>query len=161
MFYWKRPTRSVGLYGTQFCLIRFDDPTLIILRGFLMGDLLRLSLWSEGLGRQAHLAHCGTAFCNQDFLVWCGCCVIYREKNIVAESYTLYSSLIIVISLQLRGRRQIIKPRKYCLVRVIVFLWHMFSLFFVSHRLRIRPNQYRFIFCKEYYIKYLQVDILL
>ncbi|RVW31691.1 Retrovirus-related Pol polyprotein from transposon TNT 1-94 [Vitis vinifera] len=29
--------------------------------------------------------------------------------------YTLYSSLIIVISLQLRGRRQIAEPRKYCL----------------------------------------------
>ena len=32
-------------------------------------------------------------------------------------------------SLQLRGRRQIAKPRKYCLVCVIVFLWHVFSLF--------------------------------
>ena len=32
-------------------------------------------------------------------------------------------------SLQLRGRRQIAEPRKYCLVRVIVFLWRVF--FFV------------------------------
>ena len=31
--------------------------------------------------------------------------------------------------LQLRGRRQIAEPRKYCLVRVIVFLWRVFSLF--------------------------------
>ena len=34
---------------------------------------------------------------------------------------TLVFSLIIVKSLQLRGRRQIAEPRKYCLVRVIVF----------------------------------------
>ena len=44
-------------------------------------------------------------------------------------SCTLYSSLIIVKSLQLRRRKQITKPRKYCLVRVIVFLWRVFSLF--------------------------------
>ena len=31
----------VGLCGAQFCLIRFNDPTRIILHGFLMGDLLR------------------------------------------------------------------------------------------------------------------------
>ena len=34
---------------------------------------------------------------------------------------TIVFSLIIVKSLQLRGRRQIAEPRKYCLVRVIVF----------------------------------------
>ena len=43
--------------------------------------------------------------------------------------YTIVFSLIIVKSLQLRGRRQIAKPRKYYLVRVIVFLWRVFSLF--------------------------------
>ena len=44
-------------------------------------------------------------------------------------------------SLQLRGRRQIVKPRKYYLVRMIVFLWRVFSLFFlVSHKLGIRFN---------------------
>ena len=42
---------------------------------------------------------------------------------------TIVFSLIIVKSLQLRGRRQIAEPRKYCLVRVIVFFWHVFSLF--------------------------------
>ena len=41
----------------------------------------------------------------------------------------MYSSLIIIKSLQLRGRRQIAEPRKYCLVRVIIFLWRVFSLF--------------------------------
>ena len=52
------------------------------------------------------------------------------ERDIIAASYTLYFSLIIVKSLQLRGRKQIAEPRKYCLVRVIVFfLWRVFSLF--------------------------------
>ena len=45
-----------------------------------------------------------------------------------------------MISLQLRGRRQIAEPRKYCLVREIVFLWRVFSLIFVSHGLGIRFN---------------------
>ena len=43
------------------------------------------------------------------------------ERNIIATSYTLYFPLIIVKFLQLRGRRHIAEPRKYCLVRVIVF----------------------------------------
>ena len=44
------------------------------------------------------------------------------RRKTVGVTFTLYSSLIIVKSLQLRGRRKIAKPRKYCLVRVIVFL---------------------------------------
>ena len=36
-------------------------------------------------------------------------------------SCTIVSPYFIVKSLQLRGRRQIAEPRKYCLVRVIVF----------------------------------------
>ena len=36
-------------------------------------------------------------------------------------SSDLVSPYFIVKSLQLRGRRQIAEPRKYCLVRVIVF----------------------------------------
>ena len=59
---------------------------------------------------------------------------------------TLYSSLIIVISLQLRRRKQIAEPRKYCLVRVIVFLWLVFSLiFFVSHGLGIQFNSLQLV----------------
>ena len=51
-----------------------------------------------------------------------------REKDC---SHTFYFSLIIVKSLQLRGRRQIAEPRKYCLVRVIVFFFAcVFSFFF-------------------------------
>ena len=51
------------------------------------------------------------------------------RENIVAASCTMYFSLIIVKSLQLRGRRQIAEPRKYCLVRVIVFLWRVVFLY--------------------------------
>ena len=66
-------------------------------------------------------------------------------------SRTMYSSLIIVKSMQLRERRQIAKPRKYCLVCVIVFLWHcslfffFFFLFCFSHKLGIRVNSLQFI----------------
>ena len=68
-------------------------------------------------------------------------CYIYIENIVAARLYSLYSSLIIVISLQLRGRRQITELRKYCLVHVIVFLWRVFSLFFfVYHRLGIWLN---------------------
>ena len=55
-------------------------------------------------------------------------------------SRTLYSSMIIVNSLQLCERKQIAKPRKYCLVRVIIFFGVYFLYFFVSHRLGIRVN---------------------
>ena len=48
-----------------------------------------------------------------------GVAVFFESENICSR--TLYFSLIIVKSLQLRGRRQIAEPRKYCLVRVIVF----------------------------------------
>ena len=72
-------------------------------------------------------------------------CFRVRE-NIVAASCTLYSSLIIVKFLQLRGRRQIAKPRKYCLVRVIVLsLACVFSIFFVSHKLGIRFNSLQLV----------------
>ena len=71
-------------------------------------------------------------------------CFIQRE-NIVVECCTLYSSMIIVISLQLHGCRQIAKPRKYCLVLGIVFLWRVFSLFFFSHKLGIRLNSLQLV----------------
>ena len=64
-------------------------------------------------------------------------CRWFFEREEKLYCHTLYFSLIIMKSLQLRGRRQIAKPHKYCLVRVIVFLWRVFSLFFVSHRLGI------------------------
>ena len=54
---------------------------------------------------------------------------------------TIVSPYFIVKSLQLRGRRQIAEPRKYCLVRVIVFsLTCVFSICFVSHRLEFWLN---------------------
>ena len=126
---------------------------------FLMGDLLRLSPWSWGLGREAQVGVLmdkplgGPGATPREnffgpFLYWNRLWVIrvllwvvlpcFRvRENIVAASCTLYSSLIIVKSLQLCGCRQIAEPRKYCLVCVIVFLWRVFSLFFVSHRLEI------------------------
>ena len=70
---------------------------------FLMRDLLRLSPW------EIYYCH-----------------VFVREKNC---SRTLYFSLIIVKSLQLCGRRQIAEPRKYCLVRVIVFFFSLVCVF--------------------------------
>ena len=42
---------------------------------------------------------------------------------------TIVFSLIIVKSLQFRGHRQIAESRKFCLVRVIIFLWRVFFLF--------------------------------
>ena len=46
---------------------------------------------------------------------------VFQRESEKHCSRNLYFSLIIVKSLQLRGRKQIAEPRKYCLVRVIVF----------------------------------------
>ena len=54
-----------------------------------------------------------------------GVAVFFESENICSR--TLYFSLIIVKSLQLRGRRQIAKLRKYYLVCVIVF----FGMYFL------------------------------
>ena len=54
------------------------------------------------------------------FIVWNNC-----SRTLVFSSF-----LIIVKSLQLRGRRQIAEPRKYCLVRVIVLLLAFCFLYF-------------------------------
>ena len=45
-------------------------------------------------------------------------------------------SLIIVKSLQLRGRRQIAEPRKYCLVCVILFFGACFLYLFYFSQVR-------------------------
>ena len=88
-------------------------------------------------------------------------CFRVRE-NIVAASYTLYSSLIIVKSLQLHGRRQIAESCKYCLVRVIFFffgvcflffiLFFLFFIFFVSHRLGIWFNSLQLLHFNVQYV---------
>ena len=49
---------------------------------------------------------------------------------------TIVFSLIIVKSLQLRGRRQIAEPRKYCLVRVIIFFDVCFLYLFCFSQVR-------------------------
>ena len=116
--------KSVRLCGAQFCLIRFGDPTRIILHGFLMGDLLRLIGPVQPIVEPHFVIRgfqCGVVvvlYIQRKYCSHCGC--------------TLYSSLIIVISLQLRGCRQIAESRKYCLVCVIVFsLACVFSIFLV------------------------------
>ena len=50
---------------------------------------------------------------------------------------TIVFSLIIVKSLQLCGRRQIAEPRKYCLVRVIVFFDVCFLYLFYFSQVEI------------------------
>ena len=57
-------------------------------------------------------------------------CFCGQRKNIVAAPF-LYSFLIIVKSLHLHGRRQIIEPRKYCLVHIIIFFNMCFLYFFL------------------------------
>ena len=65
--------------------------------------------------------------------LWCGRVFSLRRK-IVAAPYISFS-LIIVKSLQLREYRQISQPRKYCLVRMIVFFYvcflYLLLLFFL------------------------------
>ena len=118
---------------------------------FLMGDFLRFSPWSGGLllGKNFCL------FCSPLWIICAGsrkpnfeirvllllCFLRDKEKKKKKHcSCTFYFSMIIVKSLQLCGRRQIIEPRKYCLVRVIVFFDVCFLYFFVSHRLGIWVN---------------------
>ena len=102
-------------------LVLFDPvwrPNLIqkMLRGFLIGDLLRLSpLWN----RLLKLGFYGSVVAVFD--MW--------EKRLLPQFCTLYFSLIIVKSLQLHGRRQIAEPHKYCLVHVIVFFGVCFLYF--------------------------------
>ena len=67
-----------------------------------------------------------------------------RRKTVAALCISF--SLIIVKSLQFRGRRQIAEPRKYYLVHVIVFsLVCVFSICFVSHRLGFRLNSLQLV----------------
>ena len=61
----------------------------------------------------------------------CVVAVFLRDRKTVAALCTF--SLIIVKSLQLRGRRQIAESRKYYLVHVFSLFFFLF--FFVSHRL--------------------------
>ena len=50
---------------------------------------------------------------------------------------TIVSPYFIVKSLQLHGRRQIAEPRKYCLVRVIVFFGMCFLYLFCFSQVEI------------------------
>ena len=71
-----------------------------------------------------------------------------RHKDTISfKTQQTQQSVIIVKSLQLHGRRQIAKPRKYCLVRVIVFFGMCclyFFLFLISWEFGLIPyNQYQ------------------
>ena len=95
----------------------------------IIGDLLRLSPWSGGLGWQNNFG----PFCSPLWIL----CAGYKNRFLVIRVFSLvvvflrerekhcscnlYFSMIIVKSLQLCGRRQIAEPCKYYLVRVIVF----------------------------------------
>ena len=57
--------------------------------------------------------------------------VFFIVSNNCSRTLVFSSFLIIVKSLQLRGRRQIAKPRKYCLVRVIFFFFSVCFLYFL------------------------------
>ena len=62
-----------------------------------------------------------------------------RRKTVAAPCISFF--LIIVKSLQFHRCRQIVEPRKYCFVYVIVFFGVCFLyFFFVSHRLGIQVN---------------------
>jgi len=78
-------------------------------------------------------AHCKSYVQDIETVFWWlefGCCCHLERvwKTVVA---LCIFSLIVVKFLQRRGRRQIAKSCKYCLMHVIVFLWHVFSLFFL------------------------------
>ena len=83
------------------------------------------------------VAHCES--CAHDIetivlVIRVSCCSILGEKN-----YTIalcIFSLIIMKSLQLRGRRKIAEPRKYCLVLVIIFFGVCFLYFFCFSQVR-------------------------
>ena len=70
--------------------------------------------------------------CRKCVFWWLGFIVVVfeREKTVLPTLFIF--SLIIVKSLQFCGHRQIVEPRKYCLVHVIIFLWRVFSLFYFS-----------------------------
>ena len=94
------------------------DPTQIILRLFF-----------------THCESCAQDVENVTFFIR----VCYCQFLIERTNYTVALCIfpwnpceILVKSLQLCGRRQIAKPRKYCLMYVIVFLWRVFSLFCFS-----------------------------
>ena len=93
-----------------------------------MGDFLRLSLWSGGLGRQAQ------AGCRKRSFVIRVCCCHVFERNTALPRFVF--SLITVKSLQLHGRRQIAEPHKYCLMRVIFFFGVCFLYFFCFSQVR-------------------------
>ena len=91
------------------------------------------------------VAHCES--CAQDVNTvywWLGfCIVVVLERLNTVLPHFVFFSLIIVKSLQLCRCRQIAEPHKYYLMRVIVFLWHVFSLFLSLTSWEFRVNSLR------------------
>ena len=56
--------------------------------------------------------------------------MFFRKKTVLPHS--IFFSLKIVKSLQLRGRRQIVELRKYCLVCYYFSLAYIFLFFYIS-----------------------------
>ena len=108
-----------------------------------MEDFLKL-----GLIGPSHSAH-GQAFWGSGgnaprkkilahFVTHCESCA--QDIKTVLSYFVFFFPLIIVKSLQFRECRQIIKPCKYCLLHVIIFLWRLFSLFCFSQVWEFRAN---------------------
>ena len=113
------------------CLIWIITKLEIILLQFLMGDFLRLSLWSGVVTHcESYVQDIKTVVLKIRVLM-----LFLKEKTVLP--HFVFFSLRIVKSLQLRGRRQIAEPRKYYLVCDYFSLVYIFSLFLHLTDLRI------------------------
>ena len=137
-----------GMWNWSLCLPNSNCP--LVMMDSLIGDAYGRSLvtlpptlskysWTNLVGVQGQ--HSLEIFFLAFFVAFCAesLCLVIRFCVGCNSGHTLYSFLNIVKSLQLHGCRQIAEPRKYCLVRVIIFfLWRFFCFsIFVSHRLGI------------------------
>ena len=88
--------------------------------------------------------------------------VFLRVRGKTIATPCISFSPIIVKSLQLRGRRQIAESRKYCLVHVIIFLWRVFSLFFlflIGWEFGFIPYTLSLAYCTTYIFIYIYLYI--
>ena len=97
----------------------------------------------------AHYESCVQDVENVALVIRVCCCSFWdRERKKKLYCRTLYFSPITVKSLQLRGHRQITEPRKYCLVRVIVFFFFgvcfLYFCFSQVGNFRLIPYKYRY-----------------
>ena len=74
-----------------------------------------------------HCESCVQDVKNVVLVIRVSCYNFLSERKTVLSHFVFF--LIIVKSLQFRGRRQIAELRKYYLEHEIIFLWRVFSLF--------------------------------